>query len=335
MRPTRPKARFAICLLLLALLLPACGSQAAQPTLLETQSYSIEKVDDHPLYLMHYYEDYAADTAQVPVYTAPDWACSLFAALGDPENLIYGRNFDWQPSPALLLYTAPPDGYASISMVNLGFLGFDDAQADDLLALSEADRQPLLYAPFLPIDGMNAAGLVVGMAAVPSSQDLTDPQRPVIGSLGIIRQMLDHADSVDEAVAIMEQYTIEFTGGPPVHYLIADADGNAVLVEYGTNQISLLPNDQPWHLATNFLLESVQGDPRAACWRYRTIAEGLEAAQGRLSPDDAMALLQAVSQGSASGTGTQWSAVYQVNAGALSLALGGRYDAVHTFYLEP
>jgi len=34
------------------------------------------------------------------------WACSLFAGLGDVEQRLYGRNFDWDHSPAVLLFTA-------------------------------------------------------------------------------------------------------------------------------------------------------------------------------------------------------------------------------------
>ena len=36
--------------------------------------------------------------------------------------MVYGRNFDWQYSPALLLFTNPPDGYASVSMVDIEYL---------------------------------------------------------------------------------------------------------------------------------------------------------------------------------------------------------------------
>jgi Flp pilus assembly protein TadD len=33
--------------------------------------------------------------------------------------MFYGRNFDWDFSPALLLFTNPPDGYASVSRGDL------------------------------------------------------------------------------------------------------------------------------------------------------------------------------------------------------------------------
>ncbi|MCG2767342.1 MAG: hypothetical protein L6435_03025, partial [Anaerolineae bacterium] len=160
---------------------------------------SLEQVDDYPLYTMRYYADYGwraavidrADGAWashvVPLLETfgervsaggrlptgepvPAWACSLFAALGDADNMLYGRNFDWQFSPALLLFTDPPDGYASVSMVDIAYLGFEGARAGTLTDLPLAERLLLLDAPFWPFDGMNERGLVVGMAAVPESE---------------------------------------------------------------------------------------------------------------------------------------------------------------------
>jgi len=34
------------------------------------------------------------------------------------ELKMFGRNFDWQHRSSLLLYTAPPGGYALVSMVD-------------------------------------------------------------------------------------------------------------------------------------------------------------------------------------------------------------------------
>ena len=54
-----------------------------------------------------------------------NWTCSLFAALGDDQEFKFGRNFDWEYSPGLLLFTNPLDGYASVSMVDIAYLGFE------------------------------------------------------------------------------------------------------------------------------------------------------------------------------------------------------------------
>ena len=137
---------------------------------------SLARVDDYPLYTMRYVGPYPRAATELPVVadfrpqalqgSEVDWACSLFAALADPEHRLYGRNFDWRFSPALLLFTDPPDGYASVSMVDIEYFGFRDGSVD-LTALPLAERRALLGTPTTPFDGMNAAGLAVSMAAVP------------------------------------------------------------------------------------------------------------------------------------------------------------------------
>ncbi len=232
---------------------------------------SLEQVDAYPLYTMHYYGAYEQPVAfaegieglvranppySKPAVLSPVWACSLFAALGEADNMLYGRNFDWEYSPALLLFTDPPEGYASVSMVDIAYFGFEGSKAGGLTDLPLARRRALLRAPLMPFDGMNERGLVVGMAAVPPGQMRPDPDKETIGSLMVIRKILDQAGDVDEAVAILQSYNIDMGGGPPLHYLIADPSGRSVLVEFYQGQLVLIPNERPWHMATNFLRAS-------------------------------------------------------------------------------
>lgn len=334
--PVRRDARRRLIQIVAAILLTtafaACQFLPLAPAdQIATPEYTLEKIDPHPLYVMRIHGDYRRDFAESQPVGDFAWACSLFAALGDPESMVYGRNFDWHHSPAVVVLTSPPDGFASISTVNLSFLGFSAAQADDLLNQSDADRERLLQAPLLPIDGMNAAGLVVGMAAVPRGRDETDLSRPTIGSLEIMREMLDYAGTVAEALEIMSKYSIDFGGGPPIHYLIADANGEAALVEYGEGEMHVIRNESPWHLATNFLLESVAGEPGDRCWRYLILEEEIRSSSGRLSSRAAMRLLQEVSQDGPNPT--QWSAVYDLSAGAVHLAMGRAFETIHHFEL--
>ena len=291
---------------------------------------SLEKVDEYPLYVMHYVGGYDSPaTMNLPDNTP--FACSLFAALGDEDNLLYGRNFDWNYSPALLLYTDPPDGYASVSMVNLAFSGSNSNISRNIIEMTVPERAPLLETPFIPVDGMNEYGLTIGMAAVNESVADYDPSRMTIGSLGIIREVLDHARDVDEAMAIFSQYNIEFAGGPPIHYLIADSRGQSVLIEYVDGQMAVLPNEYAWHLATNHLLASGIKAGGSSGWRYDIMEERLAATGGILTPVDAMDLLSDVSQRF---NGTQWSVVYDISTGSIYVAMARNYDAVHNFQLE-
>jgi len=129
-------------------------------------------------------------------------------------------------------------------------------------------------------------------------------------------------------VAILENHNIDMSGGPTVHYLIADATGDAVLVEFYRGEVVVIPNEGPWHVATNFLRTAAAGDPRALCSRYARIDRRLEEAQGQVTPEEAMALLSEVAQSS-----TQWSVVYGMQTGEIHVSMGQAYDAIHTLTL--
>lgn len=298
---------------------------------------SVERIDGYPLYTMHTYGDMERNIAVIeamgrffesamfdvpaaPAGEQPAWACSLFAALADPDAALYGRNFDWQFSPAVLLFNHPPDGYDSVAMVDIAYLGFGH---DDVSAMSLAGRAPLVYAPGLPFDGMNEHGLAIGMAAVAGTRMPRDPDLPTVGSLGIMREVLDHARTVDEAIAIFGRYNIDMAGGPPVHYLIADAAGGSVLIEFHDGAMVVQPGAGQWDVATNFIRASTTR-PDSMCWRYRTINTRLTEREGRLTPAGALELLEAVSQAN-----TQWSVVYDMAARDVNVVMGRDYTTVY------
>jgi hypothetical protein len=297
---------------------------------------SLKQVDDHPLYVMQYYGEYTSrpSFSQLAAREAgptPGWACSLFTVLLDDDHLLYGRNFDWDFSPAVLVFTDPPDGYASVSMVDIAYLGYNIQTASRLMHLPIEERGRLLVASQIPFDGMNEYGLAIGMAAIPSADMPADPSKERIGALQMIREILDHARYVDEAVDLIKEYSIDFTGGPPVHYLIADASGKAVLVEFYQGKMHVLENEQPWHSATNFLRSSVE-DPKGNCWRYDRINTRLNETQGMLDSSSAMELLSEVAQDGR--WPTQWSVVYQIARGGVSIVMDKDYANVHTFWMS-
>jgi len=156
-----------------------------------------------------------------------------------------------------------------------------------------------------------------------------DPGKETTGSLRVIRKMLDGAANVDEAVAILQSYNVDFEGGPPLHYLIADPSARAVLVEFHEGEMTLIPNDTPWHLATNFLRTAAGASAQGECWRYDRLSQRLTEAAGRMTTHGAVDLLAEVSQ-----EGTQWSVVYGMSAGDVHVTIGRAYDTVHTFHLD-
>lgn len=332
--------RIAIVCVSLALACPsvACGQSApsaaeltrpSQPQSDELQNdkqrlltlQSVVRLDDHPLYFMKYFGGYdadvAAETSEIPT-TQGKWACSLFAALGSKERPLFGRNFDWYDNPALVLLTDTPDAYASISMVDVSYLGFE---SQDKKFDSVDGREELLKAPLIPFDGMNEHGLTVGMAAVDGAELPNHPDKPTVGSLRIIRLVLDQCRTVAEGIELFEQYNIDFSGGPQIHYLLADADGNSALVELSGGKMHILRNETTWHAATNFYLKDNRDRASAMCGRYAQIKKCLENHQGALDEAQAFGLLDDVAQES-----TRWSVVYDLKAATASIVMSRRFD---------
>lgn len=283
---------------------------------------TLRKVDDHPLWTMTYAGGYDRMKGVAATTPATPFGCSLFAAYGDPANPVFARNFDWDDNPAMLLFTDPTDGHASVSMVDLGYLGVDGDPDTD------AERNALMDAPLLPFDGLNEKGLAVGMAAVPDGRADSRPERPTVGSVRIIRMALDRAATVDEALAEFEKYNVDFTGGPPLHYLIADRHGASAIVEFVDGKLVSQRSQERWNAAVNFTLHGTDPQQRQSDWRYRTASQQLESAGGKLAWTEAMGLLRQVAQ-----RHTRWSVVYGLRSGDVRLVTGKRFGTVHDFRL--
>jgi len=300
---------------------------------------SFKKLDDYPLYLMKYYGDYGfseylkrgvrpnLDTGPAGRAAAAPWACSCFALRTRDGGVLVGRNFDWLEHPALLLFTAPTKAFASVSMVDISYLGFDRG------APSEKNMRPLLQAPFLPFDGLNERGLAVTMMAVPHSEGGGDPKKVTIDSLAAIRLMLDCADTVDKAVELLGGYNVDFGGGPPIHYLVADASGNSAVIEFLNDKMRVMRGDGGFQISTNFLLfPEPPRNVQTGCWRYNRVFETLSRAEGHFSAEGGMELLRRVSQ-----TGehpTIWSCIYDLSARDVRIVIGRNFGRIHHLRLS-
>lgn len=328
-----------IVLILLSPLTGIAGHDVPQSDSLKTIR-SLKKLDDFPLYVMHFYGDYSLPDYVPKVSPPPDiqnsiqngnlpeypplWACTCFSAVTEQGGQLLGRNFDWSEHPALLLFTDPPGRYASVSMVDISYLGYARSDAPD--------KNPggLLQSPRLPFDGMNEQGLAVGMMAVPTAHGPDDPQKQTVSSLLIIRLMLDYAKNVEEAIAIFENFNIDFQGGPPLHYFITDRSGKSVVVEFLDRKISVLRSTHPWQVATNFIITGLSPESaQASCWRYKKVWDTLENQANKLSLLNALALLKDISQHN-----TIWSIVYDTSSLDFLVVMGRKYERVHEFRLK-
>jgi predicted choloylglycine hydrolase len=288
------------------LALAGCGSSKVVPV---SSSSPLRKVDDFPLY------EYTDRAPSPDVYVQADmtgWACTVFVAA---ESGIVGRNFDFNDQPALILHHRPPGAYASVSMVDMEYLGLDRDHIDEISAktLSRAAR--------IPFDGMNEKGLVVTMAQVPQARSPDQPK--TTGQLGVMRLALDHAANVDEAIAIFRRTGIDFEGDPPLHYLIADPSGASAVIEYIDGKVHVLRHGQ---VITNFVLTGSTPEERAHDRRYHTATTALAAAGGRMSSSQTLDLLKRVRQKI-----TRWSVAYDMRHRTLEVVMGQRYERVLRF----
>ena len=293
---------------------------------------TIERVDDTDLFTMTYLGDYGLDDflAQggasndnelldflmqkllkgLPLrFDIPDLGCSTFAAETPEGDAIFGRNFDMYYSPALFVRTAPEDGYRSISMVNLSYIGF----GEDKLPTSLLDSLLTLAAPYVPLDGLNEKGLAVGVLLIDT-------------------ELLDRAATVDEALALLSQYDMHASANSCYHFQIADAAGRAVVVEYIGDEMNVVESPR----ATNFLLTEGDWDFGRGQDRFAVLEETMEASGGVLTEEEGMALLQAVSQQPQPGkdSSTQWSCLYNQVRGTVDIAVAMDYDSLYHFAID-
>jgi hypothetical protein len=294
---------------------------------------SLKKVNDYPLYVMTYYADYgSSQISGEEIGPRPEtiegknaagergWQCTGFVACGNPRAPVFGRNFDWRNRGGLLLFTDPPNGYASVSMVDIYYCGYSGIP--DLTSLES--RTGLLRAPSIPFDGMNEKGVAVGMMAVPAVQPPYDPSKRTLQDLGVIRLVLDHAESTRHAVSLIQNYNVIMTD-VPLHYFIADRSGESAVIEFVGNKMEVLYNDgKPFQISTNFVLSEALPNLLGHCWRYDFAHSTLSNKGGVLSMSEARELLSGVSQNS-----TMWSAVYGLSSGEVQIVPGRLYNSTY------
>ena len=188
------------------------------------------------------------------------FGCTTFNASTPSGDRLFARNYDYMDSPGMTVWTHPKDGYASVSTVSLYFLGYGGAfLPEDLLT-----SMLTLIAPYIPVDGMNERGLSIGVLELETPETFAQTEKKDITTTAVIRTVLDHAATVDEAVRIFRQYDMhDMLGGDcTYHYQIADASGKTAIIEYVDGKTTVLRPDQSGSLiATNFWLSEGVDDP--------------------------------------------------------------------------
>lgn len=316
---------------------------------------SLRKVDDYPMYQMTYQGDYGFDEflktgaesdADIEAFVTKrllkglpvdlgitEAGCTAFAARNEKGEVIYGRNFDFGFAPSLQVYTKPDNGYASVSTVNLTFAGYSEDFLPDGLSF---DSFLTLVAPYLPFDGMNEKGVVIALLAVPEADLEYDSAKITLNTTTAIRLVLDKAADVDEAIALLSQYNMYFSGDVTCHYLIADATGRSVIVEYYEGKLRAVETDEPYQIASNFIAYAGVniGEGFTEFERYETVKAKIEGNGGVISEDQATELLAEIGIVYENTDKLQWTVLYNLITGDGSIFAHRNTENIIDFHLD-
>ncbi len=269
-------------------------------------------------------------------YDVPELACSTFAAETPEGEYIFGRNLDNQETDFAVVKTAPKDGYRSVSVVNLSFLGYNKEHTPAKVI----DRIVAMGAPYFPLDGMNEKGLAVGVLQLQAPPTDQNSEKIDVDTTLAIRILLDKAATVDEAVELLKSYDMHASAGGCYHFQIADATGRSVVVEYVEDEIKVVEAKDGFIAATNFYLSDVPFDYEAqGLDRYEGMKETLTEKDSTLKIEEGMALLLKVAlTGTAPDAqgrsySTQWSSIYDMTGKVLYLCADRDSREVYSFSL--
>lgn len=245
--------------------------------------------------------------------TAPEIGCSSFTAATADGDRVFGRNYDFRKTNSCLVFTDPGHGrHKSVSTIDLRFLGIDTET--DVTGLM--DRIICLAAPFIPLDGMNDAGVSCGIYMTYQGGEETvatdqNTDKPDFTSTTFLRMVLDYADSVEEAVELAQQYDMHDSAVTSYHYMVADATGKSAVLEWvgatdGTDndgaarELKVVWSDETnTQTVTNFVLQpgyyTADDEAPKGLDRYECLTGHLTETNGTVADEDAaMALLEEV-----------------------------------------
>lgn len=149
-------------------------------------------------------------------------ACTTFF-INRNGQMVFGRNYDWITD-------------AGMVCTNLKGLSKTSMKTENGETISWVSKFGSItfnqYGKEFPTGGMNEKGLVVELMWLDETIYPAADNRPAIGVLQWIQYQLDNCSTIEEIIATDKKLRISATGNTPLHYLVADANGNAATVEF-------------------------------------------------------------------------------------------------------
>lgn len=257
------------------------------------------------------------------------FGCSTLSVQEADGNYLFGRNFDWNTCNALVVSAKPEEGYASISTVNMDFIQAAGMELERL-----PDEMKTMAALYAPLDGMNEKGLCVSVNMIEDSASIAqETDKKDITTTTAVRLLLDQAADVDEALELLKEYDLHSSMGLMVHFVLADAKGNAVVVEYVDNE--MLVTDTP--VVTNFYL--AEGEKHGigteqSHTRYEILTKLLKEKQ-TMDGQNVRDALDSVSKDNFDdSSSTEWSIVFHQGNGEVCYYHRENYEKAYKFKIR-
>lgn len=243
--------------------------------------------------------------------------CSVLSAVNENGDHVWGRNFDWTASVAIIVKNTPADGYASISTCEFGNItSAPDAVPEDMM-----NQMLAIGALYVPMDGINEAGLCVADLEVNEGGMIdVDTEKPDLTITTAIRLLLNKAATTDEAIELLNQYDIHASGGISHHLAISDANGKSVVVEFVNGENVVVE----FNYVTNFNLANgdISAGGESAKKRFETLQSVYDENAGVVTTDEMKDALEAVATLEGEWI-TQWSVVYDGTEKKVTYWFGG------------
>lgn len=250
-----------------------------------------------------------------------DFGCSAFSCSTPQGEHLFGRNFDFDETDAMLIYSHPEGCYASLGMADTSVIGV--GRTATFSGDSPIGRFIMTVLPYVVLDGVNEMGLGCGILQLDIDEVHQDNGNPDLLIYCAIRGILDNCASVDEAIEFLGNYDIHTGLNVSYHLFITDRSGRSVVVEWLDGEMVVTEINS----VTNYIVAPGDYDRGEHDRRHSDINNELSIHHDSLTADEAMHVLNIASQEGF----TEWSCVYNLDNFSVDICLDGNYHNVYTF----
>lgn len=248
--------------------------------------------------------------------------CSAFYARNPEGDIIFARDLDTFSAVPCVINTE-----SSVTGKVFGMTNLCNIMKGDFERLSVFNKMKVIISPYLTTDGMNEYGFSAAMFTANGSTSTDDIHKKTLFHWTVVRCLLDKAKNVEDAIEFLRQFNIGFENDNQSQYMLADASGKCVIVEYINGKMELLPITGNYQICTNFLIINNKSLRGYGSDRYKNYDIVLKNCNGVISEDAALDLLKKnviPNQG-------QWSVVYNLSKRKIFVEYSG--DSTNKKYI--